>query len=176
MIHRRSLSLDEILVCQMDETSFSFGANSQVGIEKLLALQGPALALRISTKTDWSLEITANGSGRIFHWPRPNQLNPFTVMSSANLPLGLFNFDNIVEQLSSSISQEQNAQSSSIASVHFEYEGSSEPYWQKIDELQLVKQLFDKAIAHTINPDPEFAECLKKNPLHLNEDKIDDRS
>ncbi len=165
---------DEVLVCQRGEKSFSFGATSQLGMEKLQALQGAALALQISTNTDWSLEIKADGSGRIFHWPRPNHLNPFTVMSGADLPLGLFDFENIVEQLSSSISQTQNAQSNSIASVHFEYEVQSDPYWQKVDAPQLVKWLFDQAITSAIEPGPEFQECLKKNPPRLNNNEISD--
>lgn len=119
---------DEILVCQMGEQSFTFGANSQIGIEDLLSLQGLALALRISIKTGWSLEIKSDGSGRISHFQRPNELNPFPPMPGANLPLVLFDFDNIAEQLSSSIDQDQSAQSNLVASVHFEYKGQSDPY------------------------------------------------
>ena len=160
---------DEILVCQLDETSYYFGANSDCGVKRLLTLQVPVLAFRLSTDNSWNLDINADGSGRIFYVEKLTDWENSISLPGADLPLGLFEFEDIVEKLSNSISQDQNVQPNRSTSVHFEYEGQSDPYWQKVDAPQLVKWLFDKAIASAINPDPDFEKYLQKNPIQINE-------
>jgi hypothetical protein len=137
-----------------EDTCF-FGANCERGIARIQANESPIVSVRLSTPTNWTVEIRADGSGEIGVFMK--------LESQAVFPPGTFDFVDLRDNLLAS--HKETGDYRTMPLVFFMRSGRGYAQGKGLPDWDLAKRILNKAIAAGMNKKPLFDVCCREVPF-----------
>ena len=132
-----------------------FGANSGSGIARIQANESPIVTVRLSTPTNWTVEVRQDGSGEVEVFMEPD--------SKATFRPGTFDFEALRDELLACHTKSADYRTTPL--VYFMRSGRGYADGKGVPDWGLVKQVLNEAIAAGMNKEPRFDACCRKVPF-----------
>jgi hypothetical protein len=147
----------DVLVGEFYGGDCFFGANNENGIARLKAKESRIVTLIVSTPTSWRVDVREDGSGEVGVFPDEQ--------SYADIPPGTFDFaalrDDLLAQLIDTGDYRQ------VPLVSFMRSGRGYAKGQGVGNRQLIRQLFDRALAAACDKKPGHDRTKRTVPLGI---------